>query len=304
MKFRLGTNIKIVTLHSPIQVELILNNYELFSDYSFVVYRARGREIKHFKNAIDNTFLKPRVYFVSSPIHIIMLLVTSIFFASRIVIGNYNSGVFKILRLIVGWKLDILDEGSNIYLFPKRLSSVKFEGKIYTFSKLVNKVCESSELISLKKIRPIEFSSKFEMLGKISNSDGVIIGSADVEEGIISQRHYFETLEKVPNKKILYIAHRRSSSEKLRFISKKFDVIFSEVPIEYLFACMNSKVLSGLVLYSFGSTAENTLSQVYKSLEIQRLYFCSDEIIQEYRTNFEIILRCLSLDVKLNRKRH
>jgi len=105
-------------------------------------------------------------------------------------------------------------------------------------------------------------------LDSLDTTDDVFfLGSPLSETGIIGQRRYFDYLIKIKkyycDNKIIYVAHRRESKEKLKKIENELalDVVQYNYPIEYQLAMIGPRPK---VLASFFSSALDSCSLIFE----------------------------------------
>ncbi len=297
-------------IFSPIQLYFLKNIWNEDQNLRLKIFCIARHEaaIKQYYNVSESLGLEKIVICNISNVFGILNLVASLlinFYARRLTVGNYNSKIYKCaskVRGIFSVGVDILDEGSNIYLFNKRLAKIDKESNVYCFSKFA---CYNNPLF--KHVSPLLADAQPRatvVVSDILDCHFLIIGSADVAEGLVTFGTYVEKIRKLTAIGICaYYPHRRENVDIIRGL-KNLRVIDAEYPFEHWFLWIylnNRKLLEGLKLVSFGSTCMIICSSIHPGSRWLIFKYSHSEIIESYFEDYSIIINGLLNDVKLNK---
>jgi hypothetical protein len=303
-------NANVFFLFSPIQLYFIKDisrEYQYLRLKIFCLARHKNA-VKQFHNVSESLGLKKIVVYNTSTIFDLVLLVATLFFhfpAKRMTIGNYNSKIYRYAsraRGLTSMGVDILDEGSNIYLFNKRLPEISKKSQVLSFSRFA---CLNNP--GFRHVSPSLADAKPSSTGDISDllsCKFLIIGSADVAEGLVTSRTYLEKVKKISKLGVCaYYPHRRENVEIVRVLPN-IRIIDAEYPFEHWFMwnfSNNRSFIDGLILISFGSTCVTICSELYPSSKWLILKYTNTEILESYLEEYSLIIDGLVNDVKLNK---
>lgn len=182
---------------------------------------------------------------------------------SRLFIGNYDSGFFKIILRLCSpkTKIVLLDDGNKSIRIQKEIDT---EGRLEFFTTFDVMPTKKNHVVlnNYPKIKELVKA------GKVLDRSVVFIGSGMAEIGIVSEEYYVSLIDRIVEHYnnldfyVIYIPHRAESSQKLNIIVEKTNVEIRHLdyPVE-LFGLFND--FSPFLVSSFCSTALITLKNIY-----------------------------------------
>jgi hypothetical protein len=300
---------RVFFLFSPIQLYFIKNiSYENQNLVLKIFCLAKHKNaIIQFINVSETLGLKIIIYNIYTKSGFVSAITALFcnFNARRMIIGNYNSKIYKYastIRSLFALDVDILDEGSNIYLFNKRMAKVSNQSQVYSFSRFA--CLTNPEFIHVSPSLVEAMPCAIAAIPELINCKFLILGSADVAEGLVTTTIYLEKLRKITSLGICaYYPHRR---ENIDLVSGLLNIriINAEYPFEQWFLSNfsnNRSLLDRLTLVSFGSTCVTICSEIYPSSKWLILKYSSNEILESYSEEYFLIINGLLNDVKLNK---
>lgn len=185
---------------------------------------------------------------------------------NKIYVGNYNSILFQIIKLLIdNTKFILLDDGVGTLT-------------TYDILKKNNKQLELFTLFNLQSTSNISvvvhnFSNlvKFFSSSEYNSYKNIFIGTQFVRYGFLDEVDYImcikESIKILDGDTILYFPHRNESKELINKISMINNVIVikASVPIEYYLLNNN---ISPYNVFTVFSTAIFSLKVLYKDIEI------------------------------------
>jgi hypothetical protein len=280
-------------IYTPLQICILSENKLASIDDSYFFMARTKAAVDQYLMLADRyglvkwTILGARINVVSYA-----LLACKAISARRLLIGNYNSRLAKLLSYIFKNKSEFMDDGTNTALIPMR--KCRYITTFYTYF-------ERLDLSIIPKVLIINNIIPKRCMEERNNSKSpatFIAGSADVEEGIVSIETYLNHLIKIhqyfpPSQKALYCAHRREGKEKIEKISKIFDIIYPDEPLEIFVSRFN---VSEIV--SFASTLEVTIPKIYDNINIISVRYAASDIIA-YKDEYKAICEAIDGESKI-----
>ena len=294
----------IIIVFTPLQLELVKQNAALFGDFRIFVYRPTAYALVQFRNIIETMNFDRKPLIVNGVFGFLRLLYFIVRHRTRIIYGDYNS---RFLWLLLWFKIvphvSIFDEGSSIYLLLQRQALLPKYETIFTHSRLVERFCKKAVVLNLQKFDARSSTMDAADVATINRFRIWILGSPSVEGNRMSAPAYFKKIKSIAatlETPAIYFSHRRESEEKLKKIEKYFHVLRSPKAVEYIFS--NAAVKKPDKIVSVGSSADVTLSRLDARLHIEQSPIDLEDIAPFFREEYATIVRCLKLDMKLNKR--
>ena len=182
-------------------------------------------------------------------------------------LGDYHSGYLSLLRRVClkDKKVIHLDDGSSTIRANNSFTEDKFFDwfTIYDLKKLSKQIIVQHDFPYLR--------SKIQNRVLNRNNTTIILGDKFYEAGLLtidnSNKIMQQLMHKLTGEKVIYMAHRGESAEKLDYLRERYkiSVIKNDFPIE-LYGFYTKELPKQVV--SFFSTALFSLQKIYPEIEV------------------------------------
>lgn len=267
----------LILVESPLQ---LLNAYEALHHYKFekaIIFLRYSRltrndaQLEKLLSVLDFSRVKIHKIYVSPTrkgISDIFNIVKSVFYSclirarlSRVLLGNFDSGYFKLILRFLKSKIILLDDGNKSLRLHKELKDnidIEFFTSYEVAEKNNGNVINNQYLMTKNLVEKDLFKKPLVLF----------LGSGMAEIDIVTEDYYLFLIEKISKYyvsqglKVIYIPHRAESSGKLELISNidGVELKYCDYPVE-LFGFFND--FSPFVVSSFCSSAIVTMKNVY-----------------------------------------
>lgn len=200
-------------------------------------------------------------------------------------LGDYHSGYLTLLRRLCLKNKTIiyLDDGASTIRANNSFTKEKFFDwfTIYDLKSLPEQSIIQHNFSYLRKRVADNVVAK--------NDQVIILGDKFYEEGMLSRENSNRILEQLISaligEKVIYLAHRGASKEKLDYIRNKYniDVVKHDFPIE-LYGLYMGELPKRVV--SFFSTALFSLQKIYPEIEV-KLYRIDTTMFTSHRETYD-----------------
>jgi len=183
-------------------------------------------------------------------------------------LGDYHSGYLSLLRRVClkDKKVIYLDDGSSTIRANNSFTEDKFFDwfTIYDLKKLPKQIIVQHDFPYLR--------SKIQKSVLSRNNTTIILGDKFYEAGLLTRDNSNKIMQQLMHKligeKVIYMAHRGESVEKLDYLRERYkiSVIKNDFPIE-LYGFYTKELPKQVV--SFFSTALFSLQKIYPEIEVK-----------------------------------